>query len=116
MSSLLLIVVDFLVFLLHARLGEYPLAEMFLLVIGSDIKLVALLCFLDHVLGEGVDVLSIEFWPDQVDLILISDSEEALIGRWAPLNSVDDLVWQAVSPHHLARASVPNYQIMVLVS
>ena len=97
-------------------LSEDPLAEVLLLVIGCHIKLVALLSCFHAVPSELIDVLTVELWANQVDLVLVGHGKQALGSGRTPLDGVDDFVGKFVLSDHLARTSVPNDQVMIFIA
>ena len=81
---------------------ELPFAVMLLLVTSGDIDGVSLLGFLEDLLGELVDVFTVELRSNKMNLVFVGDGEQALVHSWAPLNLVNDLVRQAILADLLA--------------
>ena len=96
--------------------SEDPLAILLFLVTGRDIQLITLLCIAEHLFCEAIDVLSVELWPNQMDLIFIGHSQKALAGRGTPLHHVNNPIRQSVLSDHFARACVPYHQVMCLIA
>ena len=57
---------------------------------------------LEDLSGLLIDVLTIEFGANKMNLIFISDCKQALTHRGTPLNRVNDPVRKAILPHDLA--------------
>ena len=95
---------------------EGPLCVTLLFGCRSRFDFVSLLCDADSGLGPLVDCACREFRGDQVDLFLVSDSQEAVSCVWTPLNAVNHLVWKFVFPYNLGCLRVPDHEVVILVS
>lgn len=95
---------------------EHPLAVLLFLVICGSFDLVDFACFAKHCLRVSIDLLSEELWADKVHFVLIGHSKETLFHGGTPLDAVDNLVREAVLTHNLCRTSVPDHQVVVLIS
>ena len=58
--------------------GKDPLAEVLFFVTSCYINFVGLLSCLHTFLSEPIDILTVKLWANQVDLVLVGHSKEAL--------------------------------------
>ena len=95
---------------------EDPLAMKLFLVVRCRLDLVGGLSIREAGLCEVVDVSPEEIGADQMDLVLIGNSQETLVHSRAPLDGIDNLVRQAVLAHNLCRPGVPDHQVVVFIT
>lgn len=100
----------------EAVFHEGPADKLLLQLIGFgvDIVLGFPLCeFLAELLRAA---LRVQFWLEDVNVLCIGHSKEALFLRWAPFDSVDDFRLYFVFSQNASRPDLPNNDIVILVT